>query len=341
MDFDLESECKSNERRRHLLYSTRKSPEYERRPLTSAAITFLQLSTGRSAYANRDFIMLLEILTRADIVQCCGSVLHLQFYQEQEPFQRVLYLFCKIIELFRQHGPMSLQRLSTYLINESIVTPTTTAKETLALKQFLFAVVGRLSLLYTPDLDLHSDVFLILPQGSKCWYRTSVSVGMAQRPLDELLRKFGPLFPRQQPQRVIMNEQFSNLSIRSTKFRVSNLNAAALTYLGGITLIWVDMVSAHLDFDPSGPTLCLFRIPAFCDLQQSEDSILSLLVEKTFTLSLHLPSSTFSSLPFIVVEYGFLNVERLADMRILLESPKNSATKLATSNHRRILPFQL
>ncbi|KAI9671545.1 MAG: hypothetical protein M1817_003597 [Caeruleum heppii] len=99
--------------------------------------------------------------------------------------------------------------------------------------------------------------------------------------MDELLRALGETIPQHiamSPDHGRNEDEQPNL-----KFQVSCLNAATLTSIAGIQLIWVDTISAHLDFDASVPALYLFRLPSFCRLQSGDDSFLSILTEDLYT----------------------------------------------------------
>ncbi len=64
--------------------------------------------------------------------------------------------------------------------------------------------------------------------------------------------------------------------LRQSKLFVSNLNASTLQDLAHIQIIWIDTISAHLDFDPTIPSVKLFRLPSFCKLHMTVDSVIKM-----------------------------------------------------------------
>lgn len=87
-----------------------------------------------------------------------------------------------------------------------------------------------------------------------------------RRPVDELLRSFGELLPKRR--RTVLGSETPNAAgiDFNMKFHVSNLNVATLKQLAYAKIVWVDAVSAHLNFDPNIPVLRTFKAPSYYKL---------------------------------------------------------------------------
>jgi hypothetical protein len=200
-----------------------------------------------------------------------NNILHCKFHPQEGPFQRLLWFLCAVATLFRNNQGMSGSKLVGRLRGDSILTETEDPAEIHSQQHLVFSAIGWLSLLYKPVRISDQAVFKIDTQGAKYLSRNSINTEKVERPVDELLRAFGgEMLPKR-----VNPVLGSSPEIPPRKFQVSNINAAALHSLAQITFVWTDTISAHLDFDPTGPILYLFRLPSFCKMQQSEDSILS------------------------------------------------------------------
>ncbi|KAH6714499.1 hypothetical protein BKA61DRAFT_481392 [Leptodontidium sp. MPI-SDFR-AT-0119] len=67
-----------------------------------------------------------------------------------------------------------------------------------------------------------------------------------------MLKNFGELFPECSP-------TLSEITLYS-----SRLNVFSLSRQSNVQIKWVDVLSAHLEFDSATKTLLLFRLPSFC-----------------------------------------------------------------------------
>lgn len=57
----------------------------------------------------------------------------------------------------------------------------------------------------------------------------------------------------------------------STSLRVASLDYASLRTIAKVSMVWVDDLSSHLDFDAASRTLSVFRFPSFCALMTIAD----------------------------------------------------------------------
>jgi hypothetical protein len=139
-------------------------------------------------------------------------------------------------------------------------------------KQFLFAIMSCLTLLFVPRRGLEEAAFSVDNQGSAFPSRVAIDVAKSSRPIDELFRTLGETLPRKR------DDMHAGHGV--VRFNVSGLNVAALQQLGGIRIAWTDSISSHLDFQVDDTrlegVLHVFRSPSFCTLWDSEDSILDM-----------------------------------------------------------------
>ncbi|KAL8911208.1 MAG: hypothetical protein Q9171_003584 [Xanthocarpia ochracea] len=172
--------------------------------------------------------------------------LHAEFEPDQDPFQRLLGLACAIIRIFGNKKGMSIARVLQTLQQDHVLSSTMEVDTQGRMKNLIFATVGWLSHLYVPTQTMipGNNSFRINTQGARYPTRTTVNMDKAQRPFDELLRGFGETIPRRSS-RLSDGEGRSTRDQGPLKFQVSNLNAATLNSLAGISLVWVDSISAH------------------------------------------------------------------------------------------------
>lgn len=62
--------------------------------------------------------------------------------------------------------------------------------------------------------------------------------------------------------------------LATTDFMVDHLNAAALVYVGGLTIVWTNSIRMHLAFDVVQKTVILYSQPSVCRISQESDSLL-------------------------------------------------------------------
>ncbi|PVH79566.1 hypothetical protein DL98DRAFT_630977, partial [Cadophora sp. DSE1049] len=217
--------------------------------------------------------------------------------------ERIIWVLCSIISIFRAEPTISISRLATRLVRDSVF-HLGDGESDLPVRQCIISFIGWCSLLFIPSRTITDNVFDLDTQGANCFTRTSIALESAQRPIDELLRSFGELLPKKPTEGTYATETKCSL-----KLRVSNLNIATLKKLAGMTIIWVDAVGAHLDFDPTTASLCLFKAPSYCKLKSSKNTFLLARITKDFYTDGECRTETFSPqvlMNEIILSYGLL-----------------------------------
>jgi hypothetical protein len=140
--------------------------------------------------------------------------------------------------------------------------------------QLVFQCVGWLTALFDPSPDL-SKTHLYLRK-MDCGSRRRrlvrktvirqfcVNIGDGNRPLPQLLDRFGSLLPR--PECVRRSEAAGGLECGSECLIASYISFHSLRQVLGIKLEWVDVLNQHLEFDQSSGVLRVFRLPSICRL---------------------------------------------------------------------------
>lgn len=123
----------------------------------------------------------------------------------------------------------------------------------------VFTVLGWYSMLYEPSLkpnktDLSISKPMVTTKNASRHLSSLPIAVCARRTVSGLLMSFGKRLPK------------PNFEAPSHMFHVSSIAFYALKRFGKINVVWVNCLSAHLDFDPLTRTLMLFRLPSFCAL---------------------------------------------------------------------------
>ena len=172
-----------------------------------------------------------------------------------------LYLLLHLTTLLHERKGLSIDYAIRMMIQQRVLYER--ARNNWAMRQFIFATVGVLTMLYKPLVPTFNsgDTFFQLDhQGAPCFTESRLRGDMSSRPIVELLLHFGEILPKRLPR--------GGRADPKDALHVSNLNVQTLTRIGGITIRWVDSVSAHLDFDPISLELMIFRLPSFCALSR-------------------------------------------------------------------------
>ncbi|KAB8360671.1 hypothetical protein FH972_024408 [Carpinus fangiana] len=202
----------------------------------------------------------------------CDAQLTTNFNEDEEPYQRLLLASCRVMQILRAKKDMSINRLQQQLVQESVLMPHEEDRDKRKQHQLIFGILGWISLLYLPAPHVRIESFKINGIAMIPPKKTSVNSEKAQRPIDELLRAFGPILPTSPDH---FDPSPSSAPHSRLKFHVASLSAATLISLTKVKLVWVEAISAHLEFDTTIPELYIFKLPSFCNLQQSDDSIIS------------------------------------------------------------------
>ena len=127
-------------------------------------------------------------------------------------------------------------------------------------RRAVFAIISWLTMLIKPRNDPSTSDFTIFSP-SKCGSHTSrQSIETARRPIIGLLRGFGSFLPIEDRKRSARTVEVSST------IHTSSVEYYTLKVLGKVTFLWVDVLSAHLEFEPQTRTVSLFRFPTFCAL---------------------------------------------------------------------------
>lgn len=128
----------------------------------------------------------------------------------------------------------------------------------------IFAIIGWTTMLVRPIIDPFdreaslSNFRIIKP--SRNGGMALQPLDLVKRPITTVLKAFGKVIPE------FDGKVIGNPRMESEALYVSTLNYHSLQTFGKINIRWVDVLSAHLEFDPLTRTLMLFRFPTFCAL---------------------------------------------------------------------------
>ena len=134
-------------------------------------------------------------------------------------------------------------------------------------RHLVFAAIGWTSMLYTAnfesdkaDFATTTEATLDSSQGRRQLAQSS------RRPIGAMLRSCG-LMPIACPPGVAQNQGVATL------LAVTHLNYFSLSTLGDVTIVWVDDLSKHCEFDrySKKKELKLFRLPTMCAMMCLDD----------------------------------------------------------------------
>lgn len=202
------------------------------------------------------------------------KLIHSEYVLLSEPFGKTIQLCSEVADLLREHGGISINKVVQKLqIKKVLCEGPDLCRDPFA-QSLIFSIIGWLSLLYIPTKRVRSNELRVTIQSTKSTIRSNVTTETVARPLDELLRSFGDLLPRKIRRPTSDGQTYGQET--TMKFQVSHLNVATMKDMANIQITWVDSLSAHLEFDPTAPSVSIFRCPSFCKIHQSEDSTLAM-----------------------------------------------------------------
>ncbi|KAL8902571.1 MAG: hypothetical protein Q9207_004572, partial [Kuettlingeria erythrocarpa] len=259
--------------------SSRNATEAKQKTPTEEAL--LHLCLGLESHVldkeTRFFLDYLEsVLVRTDVTNSLDRHLRPEFHAQRPHLDRALALVCEVLEIYRDSSDLAIQQTLQQLYTRRVLQDNSAPHAEDELKVLIFNILGWVTLLFEPSHNHRSSSFRILNPCAVSSLKTSVLLSKSLWPLDELLRAFGDLLPQR------TEVDGGDDSDDQLAFQVSYLSAATLHSIGKISIAWVDSLSAHLNFEPAGPTLYLFRFPSICKLQQSDDSILTILLRNLY-----------------------------------------------------------
>jgi hypothetical protein len=124
--------------------------------------------------------------------------------------------------------------------------------------RMVFDVIGWVTMLFQPKATTSRSTSFRIEQVSTHIPESSQGLDKHGRPLVELLRAFGLFRPRDP------EELSADASKATTELLVSNLNAATLSDIGDIGIVWTNCISNHLDLESY--KLKVFALPSFCEV---------------------------------------------------------------------------
>lgn len=157
----------------------------------------------------------------------------------------------------------TLEELTTQVCRRYEITYARFSERALAM-QAVFAVLGWVTMLFTSGYNINGcsgggdhDHLRVATHAAKSFSISSSGqpIALAKRPVSVVLKKLGVS---------LLTVTGSGGCHGSDVLHVSQLNAWALRATGHISIVWVDCLSEHLNFDPVKRTLCLFRFPSIC-----------------------------------------------------------------------------
>lgn len=285
----------------------------------------------------QEYLSHLSSLMGEEAIGVFRSTLEPTFCGTYSDYQVMIRAFCAAITILREDPRISVSRLCDRLAERRVVKKTTTESTA---RYCVLSLVGWSSLLFIPSRKIINGDFLLDTQGAKCFGRSSVAIQQAGRPIHELLRSFGELLPKKKQTMGSLDGMQSTESA-AYKFYVSNVNVAALSKLGNIEIIWVDTVSAHLDFDPTGPSLRLFKLPSYCRLHASDDTFLSI-ITREFYMEGEEPIDNFvyrDLMEEIIKSYGLLFSEWRSARILYRRKERKKAVIKDRDRKGRVDPF--
>ena len=252
----------------------------QRQAISTEEQRLLEVCTGREIAVDdseaRAYLLHFKSLADEKWTSEIDSLFYAEYELPGESLDKIIQLSAEVASVIRKHGGISICRLVQKLQIKGILCQEDDLSGDPFARSLIFNLIGWLSLLYIPARRIRSNDLKIVIQSDKSAIRSNVATEMAARPLDELLRSFGDLLPRSIARLPSKSQSLAEESIPATKFQVSHLNVATLRDIANMQIVWVDTISAHLEFDPTIPSLSLFKCPSFCKIHKSPDSILAM-----------------------------------------------------------------
>ena len=251
--------------------------QLEIQPIDAVRTTFLELCTGKDideiVPESNAYLLHLKSLSNRHWVNELDGLFHAEYELLSESSGKVIQLCSEVAFLIREHGGISISKLVQKLQLKKVLREEQDLCADPFAQSLIFYSLGWLSLLYKPSKRARSNDLKITIQSTKSAMRSNVAAEMVARPLDELLRAFGDIVPRNMRSLASNGQVYDKESASSVKFQVSHLNVATLQDIADMQIVWVDSLSAHLEFDPTIPSLSIFKCPSFCKINQAPDSI--------------------------------------------------------------------
>lgn len=179
-----------------------------------------------------------------------------------------MILWQEVSRYITTNESVSIDKITTHLLEDGILEPTSNSETLLISKNLVFAVIGWQTMLYRPNMQSCPLVLLAIAnemdghqgQAHMCLKQNHSA---CKRPMHEFLLGFGVLLPPRNFSVLESPEDKIAFNELKTATAVS-FNAHLLVSIGRINIKWTDSLACHLEFDTSSNTLFLFRYPSFC-----------------------------------------------------------------------------
>jgi hypothetical protein len=175
---------------------------------------------------------------------------------------RIVEISTEVAHVLRSKHDVSLggkHGLIQHLIQASFLSCQCLELHDLAARQLLFALLGWMTMLYSPEINFSSPTFEIGSDGATCFTKTIQTTAQGNRRLTALLSGFGKVLPWKEEAPAVSQ-------LGDSALLVSSLNAITLLKVGNIKIKWIFSLSAHLDFDEKERELSMFCLPSFCEI---------------------------------------------------------------------------
>jgi hypothetical protein len=203
--------------------------------------------------------------------------------------------------------------------------------------QFVFNCIGWLTAIFDPSPDPAETHLSMRNIGHNFRRRglvrrtiirhSSVAIGDANRPLHQLLGRFGSLLPRLECVR--RSQAAGGLEGGSECMIAAYISFHSLQQVLNVKIEWVDVLNQHLEFDQRNAVLKVFRLPSICRLlyRDVDGTLLSQLFqenEKEQDENFHMPHSHIADIQDFLVEV-------LLSYRVIFGRQRRSRARIRAS----------
>lgn len=268
------------------LYQANQAPD-----LHNACIQLATLLVGDSLDGDHSSIDTFEVWLRHIVDNGAqkrfSAILRPDFHARSESPTRVIRLLCEVAEQLRRTEETSIKHIIAVLGGNGVLKESALSKDQI---RCIFASVGWLTMLYKPDTSEECEPLTIAPDRASYFLCSTLDTGFAQRSVAEMLRNYGDILPMRKT-----IDTSAPAEPPPKALQVASLNIATLQRMANMKIEWIDDISGHLDFQPSGPVLKLLRYPSFCHLHMADRSVLSRYVKTETERILTDPNSVLTS----------------------------------------------
>lgn len=198
-----------------------------------------------------------------------------QFCTGEGDEMRTLHFIIQVALQLRQSPQSSVHFIALKLVEKKVLRDTIVSGKSVDLSTYgiIFACVGRITMLYK-GRPKDSQPLAIDSQGAPYFSAPDLLTSFATRSIAEIVANMGDVLPPKSPVSAHPLGDTQGSSTSDTLF-VSCLNFGTLSTLASIEIVWVDTISAHLNFDMINRKLFLFRFPSFCRLHATRNSVIA------------------------------------------------------------------